>query len=66
MASLRIDLTDYRPYIEAMVDRLNEDGLYSMNMTDAVKICIEQAVDRLFEGKVVVKKTRKKYVRLEF
>lgn len=37
-----------------------------MNMTDAVKICIEQAVDGLFEGKVAVKKTRKKYVRLEF
>lgn len=66
MTSLRIDLTDYRPYIEAMVDRLNKDGLYSMNMTDAVKICIEQAVDRLFEGKIVIKKTRKKYVRLEF
>ena len=64
-STLRINLTSYRPYIKAMVDRLNEDGVYRMNMTDAVKIAVEQAVDRLFEGKVVVRKTRKKYIKLD-
>jgi hypothetical protein len=35
---LRIDLTDYREYIQALQDRLNADGAYRMSMTDAVKV----------------------------
>ncbi|HKI53528.1 MAG TPA: hypothetical protein VJ987_05340 [Anaerolineales bacterium] len=38
MRTLRIDLTNYRPYIQALQDKLNEDGLFTMSMTDAVKI----------------------------
>lgn len=62
---LRIDLTDYQPYIQALQDKLNEDGLYNMSMTDAVKIAIEKAVEKLLPD-VEIKKTRKKYVKINF
>ena len=65
MSQLRVDLTDYRPYIQALQDKLNEDGLYNMSMTDAVKIAIEKAVEKILPD-VEVKKTRKKYVKLDF
>lgn len=63
--TLRIDLTDYRPYIMALVDRLNEDGAYTMSMTDAVKIAIEKAVEKLLPD-VEINKTRKKYIEIKF
>jgi len=63
--TLRIDLTDYRPYIMALVDRLNKDGVYTMSMTDAVKIAIEKAVEKLLPD-VEVNKTRKKYIEIKF
>lgn len=62
---LRVDLTEYRPYIQALQDRLNEDGVYSMSMTDAVKIAVERAVEKLLPD-VEIKKTRKKYVKINF
>ena len=65
MKTLRIDLTDYRPYIEALTDALNERGVYRMSLTDAVKIAIEKAVERLLPD-VEVKKTRKKYIEINF
>lgn len=60
--TLRIDLTDYRPYIKALVDKLNEEGMNKMSMTDAVKIAIEKAVTPLLPD-MVINKTRKKYVK---
>lgn len=60
---LRIDLTDYRVYIQALQDKLNEDGMYAMSMTDAVKIAIEKAVEKLLPD-VEIKKTRKKYIKI--
>lgn len=63
--TLRIDLTDYRPYIMALVDRLNKDGVYTMSMTDAVKIAIEKAVEKLLPD-VEINKTRKKYIEIKF
>lgn len=65
MTTLRIDLTDYRPYIETLVDKLNQDGVYKMSMTDAVKIAIEKAVEKLLPD-VEIKKTRKKYIEIKF
>lgn len=65
MSTLRIDLTDYRPYIQALQDRLNEDGIYTMSMTDAVKIAIEKAVEKLLPD-VIINKTRKKYIKINF
>lgn len=61
----RPDLSDYLPYIDALVDRLNEDGAYKMNRTDAVKIAVEQAVAKVLQ-QVVVNKKRKQYVRIPF
>ncbi len=49
----------------ALVDKLNENGLYKMNKTDAVKIAIEKAVKAVLPD-VVVKPKRKRYERLEF
>ena len=65
MTTLRLDLSDYRVYIEALQDKLNEDGAYTMSMTDAVKIAIEKAVEKLLPD-VEVKKTRKKYIKINF
>lgn len=62
---LRIDLTDYKPYIQTLQDKLNEDGVYTMSMTDAVKIAIEKAVEKLLPD-VEIKKTRKKYIKINF
>ena len=63
--TLRIDLTDYRPFIEVLRDTLNKDGLYKMSLTDAVKIAIERSVEKVSPD-VKIEKTRKKYVRLKF
>lgn len=61
---LRIDLTDYRPYIEVIRDTLNRDGLHTMSLTDAVKIAIERSMEKIAPDVKIVK-TRKKYIRLE-
>lgn len=50
MTTLRIDLTEYRPYIETLRDKLNENGVYEMSLTDTVKIAIEPL--SLFNPKV--------------
>lgn len=62
---LRLDLTDYRPYLEALRDRLNKDGLYTMTLTDVAKIGIERLMES-YAPDVVVNKTRRKYERLNF
>lgn len=62
----RPDLTEYLPYIELLSDLLNETGAYRMSRTDAVKIAIERAVEKLVPGMAINKK-RKLYVKgLEF
>jgi hypothetical protein len=63
--ALRIDLTDYQIYIQALQDKLNEDGVYRMSMTCAVKIAIEKALASLVPD-VQINKTRKKYINLPF
>jgi hypothetical protein len=62
---LRIDLTEYRPWIEMLRDRLNEDGVYQMSLTDAVKIAIEGALERLVPD-VVITRTRKRYIEIKY
>jgi len=62
---LRIDLTDYEVYIRALQDKLNEDGAYRMSMTDAVKIAIEKAVEKVLPD-VEIKKKRKQYIKINF
>lgn len=61
----RPDLSDYLPYVEALRDRLNEDAVYPMSLTDAVKIVLERSVEKVLP-QVVVNKKRKRYIRLEF
>lgn len=63
--TLRVDLTEYRPYLEVLRDRLNRDGVYSMSLTDVAKIAIERCMENIAPD-VKITKTRKKYVRLEF
>ncbi len=65
MKVLRVDVTEYRPYIEVLADALNERGVYRMSLTDAVKIAIEKAVENLLPD-VEIKKTRKKYIEINF
>lgn len=60
----RIDLTDYRVYLDALVNRLNEDAFYKMSMTDVVKLLVEKAMKNYCPD-VIVNPKRKKYIRLE-
>ena len=61
----RPDLTDYLPCIEALADKLNEDAIYKMSRTDAVKIALEKALEKVVPD-VVINKKRKKYIKLDF
>jgi hypothetical protein len=63
-AFFRPDLTDYRLYVDALVDKLNENGYYKMSRTDAVKIAIEQAAEKVLPG-VRLDKKRKKYIKFD-
>lgn len=65
MSAFRPDLSDYRIYVEMLTDKLNEDALFKMSMTDAIKILIEQKMDE-FLPDIIVNKKRKIYQRLEF
>jgi len=61
----RPDLTDYEPYIQMLAEKLNEEALFKMSKTDAVKIAIEKALQSLVPD-VIVNKTRTIYQTLEF
>ena len=61
----RPDLTDYLPCIEALTDRLNEDAIYKMSKTDAIKIALEKALEKVVPD-VVINKKRKRYIKLDF
>ncbi len=61
----RPDLSDYEIYILALVDKLNEEALYPLSKTDAVKLAIEKACKSVLPD-VEIKPRRKKYIRLEF
>jgi len=63
--TFRPDLTDYRIYVELLAEILNEDASYRMNLTDVVKILIEQKMAELLPD-VVVSKKRTVYQTLGF
>lgn len=65
IGKFRPDLTDYEVYIMALVDKLNENAVYKMSKTDAVKLAIEKAVKNILP-EIVIKPKRKRYIRLEF
>jgi len=61
----RPDLTDYEIFILALVDKLNENSIFKMSKTDAVKMAIEQACKKVLPD-IEIKPKRKRYIRLEF
>ena len=61
----RPDLTDYEALIEILTDKLNEQALFKMSKTDAVKIAIEKALEKVVPD-VVINKKRTIYQTLNF
>lgn len=60
----RIDMTDYRVYIDVLRDRLNEDSVYKMSMEDLMKLLVEKAMKEYCPDVVIVP-NRKRYVTLK-
>lgn len=60
----RPDLTEYRVYIDVLLERLNEDSRYTMTVSDLMKLLIEKAMKQYCPDVVVTPK-RKKYIRLD-
>ena len=65
LPEFRPDLTDYRIYVEILTDKLNEDSLSQMSMTDIVKMGVEKMM-AVHCPDVKIEKKRKIYRRLEF
>lgn len=65
IGKFRPDLTDYEVYIMALVDKLNENAVYKMSKTDAIKLAIEKAVKNILPD-VVIKPKRKRYETWKF
>ncbi len=61
----RPDLTEYEIYVLALVDKLNENALFPMSKTDAVKLAIEKVCKSVLPD-VVIQPKRKKYVALDY
>lgn len=64
LCNFRPDLTDYELLIMALVDKLNEKSVHKMSKTDAVKIAIEKAVNKILPD-ITIKPKRKKYISLD-
>lgn len=61
----RPDLTDYEILIMALVDKLNEDSVYKMSKTDAVKLAVEKVIKTVLPD-IEIKPKRKRYITLKF
>ena len=61
----RPDLTDYRVYIDVLLDRLNEDAVYKMSISDLMKLLVEKAMQNYCPD-VVIKPKRKRYETWKF
>jgi hypothetical protein len=61
----RPDLSEYEIYILALVDKLNEESMFKMSKTDAVKMAIEKAVKNVLPD-IVIKPKRKRYEALKY
>ena len=62
---LRIDLTDYEPFIDTLVDRLNQDSVRKMSRPDVIKILIERSIEKIAPDVKIIK-TRRLYETLKF
>jgi len=56
----RPDLTEYRVYIDVLLDRLNQDSVGKMSMEDLMKLLIEKAMKEYCPDVLVVP-IRKRY-----
>jgi len=63
--TFRPDLTEYEYFVSLLTDKLNEESVFKMSKTGAVKITIEKALEKLCPN-VIVNKKRKKYVKFDF
>lgn len=63
--TFRPDLSDYDVCVMALVDRLNQNALYPMSKTDAVKLAIERAC-KIVIPDFEIKPRRKRYVTLDY
>lgn len=61
----RPDLTDYRVYIDVLLDKLNENSVYKMSIEDLMKLLIEKAMANYCPD-VVIKPKRKRYETWKF
>ena len=61
----RPDLTDYRVYIDVLLEKLNEDAVYKMSIEDLMKMLIEKAMKTYCPDVVIVPK-RKRYETWKF
>lgn len=61
----RPDLTDYRVYIDVLLDKLNEDAVFKMSIEDLMKLLIEKAM-KSYCPDVVIKPKRKRYETWKF
>lgn len=59
----RIDLTDYRVYLDVLLSRMNEESAYRM-MTDLIKLLIEKAMKNYCPD-VIINPSRTPYIKLE-
>lgn len=57
----RPNLSDYRIYIDVLLERLNQDSVYKMSVTDLIKLLIEKAMKEYCPD-VVIKPKRKRYI----
>ena len=50
----RPDLTDYRVYIDVLLEELNKDSVYKMSIEDLMKLLIEKAMKNYCPDVVVI------------
>ena len=61
----RPNLTEYRIYIDVLLERLNRDSVYKMSVTDLIKLLIEKAIKEYCPD-VVIQPKRKRYETWKF
>ena len=61
----RPDLTDYRVYIDVLLERLNDDSVYKLSIEDLMKLLIEKAMKNYCPD-VVIKPKRKRHETWKF
>lgn len=61
----RPDLTDYRVYIDVLLEELNKDSVYKMSIEDLMKLLIEKAMKNYCPDVVVIS-NRKRFETWKF